>query len=164
MRGNTLWAFEMSNPSEEFPKICSPHVVVVRAEAQTGIVLNEEGTRYIGSGTRYLVFENIAQARAYVDGQRTNPEIECWIYDENHKPIEVPEWATHLSVPEPTALEQVGDVTEGRFLMREIVPPIIVSPPDETLVFTSLEDALRYLEPAIIAKLKPTFLIRKEIF
>ncbi len=51
--------------TDDFPPLTGTQVVLVRAEASTGIVLLPSGDRRLGSGPRYTVFESISEAEQY---------------------------------------------------------------------------------------------------
>ena len=63
---------------------------VTIAEFATGIVLNPDGSRYLGSGEPRLRFESRDEARAFATrdvGQ--NPSHECLVTDSSGRELEV---------------------------------------------------------------------------
>lgn len=66
----------------QIPKLNDGMCAVVFADKTTGILLTNEGSRYLGEGDFYRVFksgdEAIAFAQLYV---QSNPRVECSIRD-----------------------------------------------------------------------------------
>ena len=66
--------------TDDFPPLTGTQVVLVRAEASTGIVLLPSGDRRLGSGPRYTVFESIPEAEQYAAAFLwQHPSAECWL-------------------------------------------------------------------------------------
>lgn len=81
---------------EGFPRISPPQVVLVHCETRTGIVLDLEGRRWTGSD-KYRIFASVSDAEAYaLSATSRNQEIECAIFDHEHKPVSVirPAWTS----------------------------------------------------------------------
>lgn len=56
--------------------------IVVIAEFSTGIVLNSDGSRYLGRGDYKIRFESISEAKAFaLKHIESNPDHECVVLD-----------------------------------------------------------------------------------
>lgn len=66
----------------EFPDLRFGQYAVIHAELATGIVLNLDGNRCLGTREAWLIFDSIEEAKAYSNQKILNsPEVECNIYN-----------------------------------------------------------------------------------
>lgn len=83
-----------------FPKIAEPQVALLHAEFYTGIVLCLDGSPFNGNGNVFLTFATLQDAREYAAAKiKSDPDIECGIFDQNQKSLEVvrPPWVMDQS-------------------------------------------------------------------
>ena len=69
---------------DEIPKLTPSKCSVIQAELKTGIVLTNEGSRFLNnSNDRYfLIFDSFEDAKEFcLEKVKENPTIECCIYD-----------------------------------------------------------------------------------
>ena len=83
-------------------KLESGQFAVIHIETATGILLNLDGARNLGTEIEYLVFTEIDKAVEYAQNKvDAEPDIECIVYDSDFSPIVVfqnglvPNWIRH---------------------------------------------------------------------
>jgi hypothetical protein len=66
---------------EPFPSLLDTQVALIKAEYNTGIVVEKNYARAMGDNQQvYTVYSNTDQAlKAAIDIVHTHPHIECWI-------------------------------------------------------------------------------------
>jgi len=72
----------MEDNAIKFPNLERNQVAVLQIDIFTGIVLLEDGTRYLGKGKCYIVFDDISLAEKYsYDKLAVNNTIEFHIFN-----------------------------------------------------------------------------------
>ncbi len=82
----------MTKKMEHHPKIENGYYYIIRAELATGIVVNNDNSRYLSSGNNfYIVFENIEKLLEHIEKDRKihSDEFEYVIYNHNNEVIDI---------------------------------------------------------------------------
>jgi len=71
------------NAETFFPKIASKQVIVIQAEHATGILLDQRFEYYKGydGQEKYLVFDSLEMANAYIDKLKADLNLEFVVYN-----------------------------------------------------------------------------------
>ena len=68
----------------EIPKLMTGQVSVIFTEAKTGILLNTQGSYYLGQGEFFVIFASESEALLFANSHILNhPEVECSIRNED---------------------------------------------------------------------------------
>lgn len=109
--GNAHFEVSMDSLSRLFPQIAEPQVALLHAEFYTGIILCLDGSRFNGDGDVFLTFATLQDAQEYAAAKiKSDPEIECVIFDQNQKSLEV--------VRPPWVMDQSDELVEDEVRMR----------------------------------------------